>query len=205
MTLFYLIRHGKKEAISGDAPLSPSGLKQARATAQFLQERTIQHVYTSPLRRAKETTACIASVQSLPVVEDGRLRERANWGDLPGQSFTEFLAMWERSTHDPDYLPPVGDSARQAGARMEQFLREVAKTAPAEEIVVVTHGGLITDFLVATLPLEQLEQWHPTFLAVKSSLIPECSITVIRREAEQYVLQCLAEVKHLPERTPRQE
>ncbi len=142
-------------------------------------------------------------MQSLPVVEDGRLRERANWGDLPGQSFAEFLAMWERSTHDPQYLPPVGDSARQAGARLEQFLREVAQSAPAEEIVVVTHGGLITDFLVATLPLEQLEQWHPTFLAVQSSLIPECSITVIRIQGEQYVLQCLAEVKHLPERTTR--
>jgi broad specificity phosphatase PhoE len=85
MTLFYLIRHGKKEAISGDAPLSPSGLKQARATAQFLQERMIHRVYTSPLRQAKETAACIAAVHSLPVVEDGRLRERANWGDLPGQ------------------------------------------------------------------------------------------------------------------------
>jgi len=86
---------------------------------------------------------------------------------------------------------------------MEQFLREVAKTAPAEEMVLVTHGGLIPDFLVATLPLEQLEQWHPRFLAVQSSLIPECSITLIRIQAEQYLLQCLAEVKHLPERTTR--
>jgi hypothetical protein len=47
------------------------------------------------------------------------------------------------------------------------------------------------------------EQWHPTFLAVQSSLIPECSITVIRVEGEQHVLQYLAEVKHLPESTTR--
>src|SRR5215470_4908027 len=37
-------------------------------------------------------------------------------------------------------------------------------------------------FLVAALPLEQLERWHPHFLINQSRLIPECSITVVRLE-----------------------
>lgn len=53
MILFYLIRHGKKEPISGDAPLSPQGRMQARTTAQVLREKPIQRIYASPLRRAK--------------------------------------------------------------------------------------------------------------------------------------------------------
>lgn len=62
-TLFYLIRHGKKEVTSGDVPLSPSGLRQAYATAQFLQERPIQQVYSSPLRRAKEPECSITVIR----------------------------------------------------------------------------------------------------------------------------------------------
>ena len=202
MTVFYLVRHGKKEAVIGDAPLSQQGLLEARATALALQAIPVEYVYTSPLHRAKETAAIITSTLGLPLTEEQRLRERANWEDLPGQSMEEFVEMWERSTHDPTYIPPVGDSARQAGARMNQVLRELAKHAPKSHIVCVTHGGLITDFLVSALPIEQLEQWHPTFLTVQSSLIPECSITIVRLEDGYYTLEQLADIEHLLNNSP---
>jgi broad specificity phosphatase PhoE len=197
MIVFYLVRHGKKEAVSGDAPLSQQGLREAHATAHALGAVPIQAVYTSPLRRAKETATPIAALHGLPFIEEARLRERANWGDLPGQSLAEFVEMWERSTHDPTYVPPVGDTARQAGIRMDCLLREKAEHEGLEQMVLVTHGGLITDFLVAALPLEQLERWHPDFLGVQSRLIPECSITVVRLEEGQYTLEQLAGVEHL--------
>src|SRR6266568_8514240 len=161
MTVFYLVRHGKKEAVSGDAPLSQQGLIEAHATARALTAVPIRHIYTSPLHRAKETAIPIAAIHGLAVTEEARLRERANWGDLPGQSLAEFVEMWERSTHDPTSVPPVGDSTRQAGMRMDQWLRAAAERAPSEQMVMVTHGGLITDFLVAVLPVEQLRRWHP--------------------------------------------
>ena len=197
MTVFYLVRHGKKEAISGDAPLSQQGLREAYATAHALRAVPIRQVSTSPLRRAKETAAPIAALHGLATTEEARLRERANWGDLPGQSLAEFVEMWERSTHDPAYIPPIGDSARQAGMRMDQLLRELAEHAPGAQMVLVTHGGLITDFLVAALPLEQLERWHPHFLINQSRLIPECSITIVRLEEGHYTLEHFAGVKHL--------
>ncbi len=205
MTVFYLIRHGKIEAVSGDAPLSQQGLIEAHATAHALGAAPIRHVYTSPLRRAKETAAPIAALHALATTEEKRLRERANWGDLPGQSLAEFVEMWERSTHDPAYVPPIGDSARQAGMRMDQLLRERAERAPDAQMVMVTHGGLITDFLVVALPLEQLERWHPAFLVVQSRLIPQCSITVVRLEEGHYTLEHFAGVKHLLDITPSRE
>jgi broad specificity phosphatase PhoE len=197
MTIFYLVRHGKKEAVRGDAPLSPQGKREAQATADVLRALPIRAVYTSPLLRAKQTAALIAASCGLAVLEEARLRERANWGDLPGQSLAQFVEMWDRSTHDPTYIPPVGDSARQAGMRMDQLLREVAACTPSEQVVMVTHGGLITDFLVAVLPVEQLQRWHPDFLAVQSRLIPECSITVVHVEQEHSTLEHLARVEHL--------
>ncbi len=197
MTIFYLIRHGEKEEMIGDAALSLVGRMQAHVTARHLQHRPINSVYTSPLRRAEETAVYIASVHGLPLVEDARLRERANWGDLPGQSFMDFVAMWERSTHDSEYIPPAGDSARQAGERMELFLQETAHKHQRHEIVVVAHGGIIADFLAHTIPPEQLEQWHPKFLAMQSRLIPECSITMVRYYGAQFILEQFARVEHL--------
>ncbi len=81
---------------------------------------------------------------------------------------------------------------------MEGFLRELAQIAQHEEMVMVTHGGLITDFMVYALPVEQLEEWHPAFLAEQSSLIPECSITAVRFADGLYAVERFAEVKHLP-------
>lgn len=197
MTIFYLVRHGKKETVEGDVPLSPQGLREAQATACHLQEIPFHQIYTSPLLRAKQTAALIASSCGLTAFEEERLRERANWGDLPGQSFAEFVEMWERSTHDPTFVPPVGDSARQAGMRLNQVLQEIAQRAPTAQMAMVTHGGLITDFLATILPLEQVQRWHPDFLAVQSRLIPECSITVVRVEQGRAMLERLAQIEHL--------
>jgi len=62
MAVFYLIRHGEKAGMIGDAALSLVGRVQASATAPYLQDRPIKSVYTSPLRRAKET-----AVEILPI------------------------------------------------------------------------------------------------------------------------------------------
>ncbi|MNI08149.1 bifunctional RNase H/acid phosphatase [compost metagenome] len=135
-------------------------------------------IVTSPLRRAKETAEYIALKTIAPLTEDARLRERANWGDLPEQTFDEFVEMWERCTRDPDYLPPVSDSAGIAGERLSSLLTELGNTQPPESnIVIVTHGGLITDFLVREFLESELNVWHPNFALKQSELVSECSVT----------------------------
>lgn len=197
-TTFFLVRHAIKEKAVGDVPLTPKGVLQAQATAGRFCHLPISAVYSSPLRRAQETAGCIAQATASAVRVDSRLRERANWGDLPGQSFEAFVAMWERCTRDPEYLPPVGDSAKQAGERLNSLLSKLAAEHSAEShIVLVTHGGLITDFLVHAFSEEALEVWHPNFVAVQSELIPECSVTTLIYERGTYAIEDFASVDHL--------
>ncbi|QYR23322.1 histidine phosphatase family protein [Paenibacillus sp. sptzw28] len=199
-TTFFLVRHALKEKAIGDVPITAKGRLQAQATARYFCNLPIAAIVTSTLRRAKETALYIACETKSTISEDIRLRERANWGDLPGQPFVEFVAMWERCTHDPEYMPPIGDSAKQAGERLSLFLSEAAKKHPlGSNIVIVTHGGLITDFLVYTFSEKQLNQWHPNFVAVQSGLIPECSITKLIYENRNYKLDFFASVEHLAE------
>lgn len=109
------------------------------------------------------------------------------------------ISMWERCTRDPVYVPPIGDSAKQAGERFAAALPEIADTAPhGSSIVVVTHGGVLTDFLVTMFDERELNRWHPDFHAVQSSLVSEeCSITQVVYDAGKFKLKSFASVDHL--------
>lgn len=195
---FFLVRHAMKEKSIGDVPLSSAGVVQAQATAEHMGHLPITAIYSSPLRRAKETAEYIALETKTSVYADSRLRERANWGDLPGQTFEAFVAMWERCTAEPEYIPPVGDSAKQAGERLASLLTELAALYPQDgQIVIVTHGGLITDYLVRAFPEKQLNVWHPRFVAEQSQLIPECSVTTLIYDNGTYQIKDFASVEHL--------
>ncbi|WP_340032048.1 histidine phosphatase family protein [Paenibacillus sp. FSL K6-1122] len=199
-TTFQLVRHGLKERRIGDVPLNSEGVLQAEATALHFAKATslITKILTSPLRRAQETASMIARHTRFHITEDPRLRERANWGDCPDQSFEEFIAMWDRCTSEPDYIPPVGDSAKQAGERLASLLTELANEEPENSnIIVVTHGGLITDFLVQTFTERELNVWHSDFIAMQNQLIPECSITTLIHDQGNYTIKAFASTVHL--------
>ncbi|MDO3408160.1 histidine phosphatase family protein [Saccharibacillus sp. CPCC 101409] len=198
MTTFRLIRHGLKVREIGDVPLTEAGLAQARLAAGALRERKIAAIVSSPLLRARETAVPLARETGRSAVVDDRLRERANWGDVPGQTFAEFVAVWERCTREPDYIPPSGDSARQAARRMTSALTDWAsRYPPGVEIVFVTHGGLITDFLSCAFSEQELENVCPGFAARQSELIPECSITDIGYDGGCFRLGKFADTGHL--------
>lgn len=195
---FFLVRHAIKERLIGDVPITPQGILQAELTARYFCNFPITIILTSPLHRAKQTAEYISKVTKSSISEDNRLRERVNWGDLPGQTYDEFVAMWERCTREPEYIPPAGDSVKQASECLSAMLSEIVKNYPSKSnIVIVTHGGLITDFLVNQFPESHLSLWHPNFMAEQSELIPECSVTTLIYEKRKYHLQNLASVEHL--------
>lgn len=199
-TTFHLVRHGLKERRIGDVPLTSEGALQAEATALHFARAAfpITKILTSPLRRSQETASRIAYHTQSHIIIEPRLRERANWGDSPDQSFEEFIAMWDRCTSDPDYIPPVGDSAKQAGERLASLLTELANEEPENRnIIVVAHGGLITDFLVQTFTERQLNVWHSDFIAMQNQLIPECSITTLIHDQGNFTIEAFASTQHL--------
>lgn len=196
-TTFYLIRHGKKASGIGDVPLSPEGRREAEATARHLHGRDIARVVHSPLARARETAEAIAAALGTTLSEDSRLRERANWGDLPGQSFEDFHAMCERCITDRRYMPPVGDSAFAAGERFRLCLEELAHRHPGETIIIVAHGGVMTDFLINVIDEARLRQVHPRFIEEQSMIVPECSVTEVRVAGSRFELNDFASVGHL--------
>lgn len=189
MSKFYLVRHGEKEKTAEDPGLTELGKKQASATGKYFKDKKIGAIYSSPLKRTAETAKHIASFHNLEVIVNPELRERANWGDLPGQSFEEFLEMWKLCNENRDYVPLIGDSSRKAGERIEKYLRELHKKHPHDETILVIHGGLIADLLLNIFPI--------IINRPSATEIVECSITIINFDGKNFELEKLAETSHL--------
>jgi len=162
----YLIRHGEKERIMGDPALTDTGKLQAQQTADFLKAFAISRIISSPILRTKQTAEYIADALHLPLEIDSLLRERTNWGDDPNQSFDDFLTMWDKVSLDRDWQPPVGDSSIYCGKRLEKVIAAIND----QRVVLVTHGGIISDYL---------RNVFPNLDAAVEEKIKECSITEI--------------------------
>jgi len=169
VTLVYLVQHGEKERSPGDPGLTELGRLQAERTGQWLYSMGVRSLWTSPLRRACETAACIASVTGLVVRPDARLRERLNWdGDM---SFDAFLALWAASTQDRHLAPGGGESSRQAAARLRAFLAGLS--SELGPVAAVTHGGVTTDVLRDLLGDDDVPP------DVLNAGIPPCAVTLV--------------------------
>jgi broad specificity phosphatase PhoE len=108
-------------------------------------------------------------VTGLAVQADARLRERLNWdGSMPREAFAD---LWARTAQNRDLVPGGGQSARQAGARLQEFLAGLrGLPGPA---AAVTHGGVTAELLRNLLGDDALP---PGALAEG---IPPCAITTL--------------------------
>jgi broad specificity phosphatase PhoE len=200
MTVFYLIRHGcAMPDVPGDPGLAPLGKRQAEATARHLARLRPAALYASPLRRAQETAELFASVYRLPVITAAALRERANWGDDPQQPWEEFVKMLERSNRQRSWQPPLGDSSRAAGDRMARFLRELAQRHPNRNVVVVSHGATISDFLLNAVSRRALAAVNQAYASdpYGGEIMSECSITVVHYDGVNFLPERITSADHL--------
>jgi probable phosphoglycerate mutase len=142
-----LVRHGQTEANArrlllgrADPPLSDVGRAQAGAVAGMLagDEPPIA-VVSSPLRRARETAACIADVFSLDVDEEPAVIEM-DYGEWDERPLAEIPAeVWTGWRDDVDFAAPGGESLRAVQQRVSECMERLMPRAVDGTIVVVSH------------------------------------------------------------------
>ncbi|MBV8956567.1 MAG: histidine phosphatase family protein [Solirubrobacterales bacterium] len=129
-----------------DTPLNDTGRRQAAELAERVADRGIVSLWSSDLRRARETAEIVGgSIGLLPRL-DARLRE-ANRGRWEGRLFTEIerdepdaYAAWMRA--GATFRFPEGESLRDQQERVSAAVQDIAacRQLPA---LVVCHGGSI--------------------------------------------------------------
>lgn len=115
-----------------------------------------------------------------------------NWGDNINQSFEDFLKEWNKGDLNRDYKPNSGNSSRETGNRLKGFLDEFEKD---KNILVVTHGGTIGDFLKNYFE----EQKLPMIISDNKYYvkISECSITILNKNKNVYEFESVGKIDHL--------
>jgi broad specificity phosphatase PhoE len=154
-----LVRHGATDwNLQGrcqgatDRELNAAGIRQAEEIATALTAESIHVIYSSNLKRARQTAQLISQPHNLPVLIEEDVRE-LDHGELEGLTFDEikenypdFIQRWR--TEPAEIQLPGGERLIDVAERAWNGLnRIVRRHSVAESIVVVSHNFPILGIL----------------------------------------------------------
>lgn len=164
-TRLYLARHGATSASAEDrfagtldTELSELGKRQADALGRRLAQQPLAAIYTSPLRRARETAARAAGLRALDVHARDGLRE-IHYGHWEGLTRDEVASQhaseYRQWTTDPFTLAPAGgESGVAVMSRGLPVIRELVERHTGSVVLVVSHKATIRLILCAVLGID---------------------------------------------------
>lgn len=137
-----------------DPELSDAGHEQARRLADYLAAESIDAIYSSPLRRARETASPVADRFSLPVqVLDGVAEY-----DRTSNSYVPVEEL--KANNDPRWLEirdglwtSEDETEAEFVERVVGAAEDVVSRHSGQRILVVCHGGVINAYLAHVLGL----------------------------------------------------
>lgn len=147
-TVVHLLRHGEvanpEKVLYGRLPgyhLSDLGRRMADVVAAALAERDITHVIASPLERAQETAAPLATLRGVEIGTDRNLIEADNVFEgkqvSVGDGVLRQPKYW-RHLWNP-LRPSWGEPYVEVAARMRVAIAAAREQASGHEAVLVSH------------------------------------------------------------------
>ncbi|HSQ03184.1 MAG TPA: histidine phosphatase family protein [Burkholderiales bacterium] len=159
---FLYLRHGETIsnatgliAGSTDVALTPRGRTQAEQAARVLRDAGVTAIYSSALRRARDTALIIARELELPVTPIVELGER-NWGELEGKP---------RALRMPGTTPRRAETPEAFAQRVLAGLARIDAPMP----LIVAHSGI---YRVLCRALGVMEPEQPISNCVPLRFVP---------------------------------
>jgi probable phosphoglycerate mutase len=205
--LLALIRHGESDPSAldmaetprgsqWDPPLSAKGREQAALLARrlIMMDPGPAAVFSSPLRRARETAQAYAELSGVEVRFDDDLME-ANIGAWEAMSFEDILATDDELLQRLRDQQPIWSRAPR-GERGSDFRRRVVAAVgrileahPGGDLFVFCHGGVINACMGDVLGID-----HEMFFLPENT-----SINTVVMDGSQRSLRFLNDIVHLNE------
>lgn len=148
-TIVHLMRHGEVHNPLGvlygriaGYNLSDLGHEMAETVAQdFLKERDITHLVSSPLERAQETAQPTAKILGLPIVTDDRVIEADN--KFEGLTVGVGDGAFSKPKYWPwlwnPFRPSWGEPYAKIAKRMHAAVDDAREAARGHEALIVSH------------------------------------------------------------------
>lgn len=154
----YLVRHAQtvwngqnRFQGSTDSALSPLGREQAQNLATYFADRPISAIYHSGLQRTTQTAETIAQRLHITAAAEPKLAEihLGKWEGLtPEEINLRFNNAYQIWRVQPSTLPvPEGEPLDAFRARVREGFAKIIMTHRSGELMLVSHGGVITSLL----------------------------------------------------------
>jgi broad specificity phosphatase PhoE len=170
----FLVRHGATDwNLQGrcqgatDLALNETGIRQAEEIASVLTDEPIHGIYSSDLKRARQTAHVIGLKHRVPVQIEHDVRE-LDHGELEGLTFAEikanysdFIHKWR--TEPADVQVPGGERLADVAQRAWNGLNRIIQGHTADEtIAVVSHNFPILSIIcrLTGTPLNRYRTFH---------------------------------------------
>jgi probable phosphoglycerate mutase len=166
-----LIRHGLPEHIMtddgspADPPLSETGHQQAQLMAEWLEDKHIDFLYSSPMQRAFQTAEPLSKAKNL----ERELREGVAEYDrhadhyIPVEELKKFdydrwLRLMRGEVDDIDF-PAFCKT-------VVSTMNEIIDAHPGKTVAVVCHGGVINVWTAHVLGMELRMFFSPIYTSI---------------------------------------
>lgn len=200
MTRLYLVRHGctasnRNRRYMGRSAegLSNEGRWQARQLAQRLAAKDLVAIYSSPLRRTKETAQIVAQPHRLDVGVAAEFNELdlSRWEGLTAAEIeAREPEAWDTWCADPASLTLPGiEPFDRLRRRVRRGLETLTERHAGATVAVVTHDGIIR---IAVLEALGMSVRHYRAIAVSNT-----GMTVLDFAPERTYLRAHNDTGHL--------
>jgi 2,3-bisphosphoglycerate-dependent phosphoglycerate mutase len=172
-------------------PLNAHGQAQAERLARFIRPIGLTAIYSSDLRRARDTAEIIAKFSDIKPIYDQRLRERG-MGDWQGMTLEEIVVWYpeayKRVQTDPqNFQVPGGESRRQVTERVRLAFDD-AVARGGDTIGIITHTTALRSLLNELVPDSNAFNLHFKNMSVS---------TIMQEEDGSWRITQLDDVTHL--------
>lgn len=194
----YLVRHARQSSplCNVNVDLSEQGWEQAELLAERLKEVPFDGLYSSNLIRAVQTADLVNRYHNLKhEVRDG-IKE-IDFGDWTGledrvikEKYREFIR--ENTKLEQDLPYPGGENGQDVVTRAMPVIEEIMNSG-LEDVLVITHGGVIRALTAHFLGLELSKK------GMFGAALEHTSITEFRynTKTKQFYLQRFNDHAHL--------
>lgn len=199
MTVIYFTRHGqttwnleKRLQGKGNSELTDEGIKQAEALRYRLDNQDIDVIYSSPLKRAKETANIIKGNRNIDVILEEGLQE-INFGEYEGHTEEELLREGKGKEISPilkgdmQLRAPGGESLEEVYKRVYKALDTILQREKDKRILIVAHG--ITSKAIVSYFKEEDEFFK--------EILGQGSLSKVVEVNSKYVFEYINDTEHI--------
>lgn len=143
-------------------------METARRLASLARQTPYDALYSSPLRRARQTADATAQLLGMTVAEDARLME-IHQGEWTGKDYRAIVAGYSDPIRVDGLLPgvgaraPGGESVAEVAERVYASAHDIAAQHPTGRVLVFTHGLALATLVcrLRGIPLSEVYEHIP--------------------------------------------